>query len=53
MLTDTAPKGGYTPTLFTMLDADLGELHTSRHLVNKGNKGWSRYAPALVCATWR
>jgi hypothetical protein len=27
-----SPKGGYTPTLFTMLDADLGELHTSRHL---------------------
>jgi hypothetical protein len=25
MLTDTVPKGGYAPTLFTMLHAAFGE----------------------------
>ena len=25
MITDTAPKGGYSPTLFTVSDTDFGE----------------------------
>jgi hypothetical protein len=36
MLTDTAPKGGYAPTLFTMLDTGFGEHIFPRTRVNKG-----------------
>jgi len=42
MLTDTAPKGGYAPTLFTMLDTGFGECTFPGYSVNNAGQNSSQ-----------